>query len=192
MEDLILTGNDPGAAGHNRAYVFANRRTYTRYGTNNGKGHQVVLTDSVYIQPEKNIWLDVTVFAEAWFALDGGEGAYGACVQVNAKINDTWYDLGNGGYGHLVKYDALPEVPKYAIRRYVNFDTVPDLSAGGASTIQVEVIVFPPGDEYLFTLNPHTGVNASGKSSGGAVNGTLLEAASDQNYTNVTITEISK
>jgi hypothetical protein len=191
MEDLILTGNKYGTAGHSRSYVFANRETTVMYGINDGKGHQVLLTDEVYIQPEKNIWLDVTVFAEITDkALDSG---YGGFVQVNAKINDTWYDLGNGGFGQLVKYDALPEVPRYSIRRYVDFDTVPDdLSAGGVSRVQIEVVLYPGEPFQRISLNPHTGVNASGKSSGSGASGTVIKEALDQNYTNVTITEISK
>jgi len=191
MEDLILKGNKPGAAGHSRAYVFANKESPVMYGINDGKGHQVLLTDEVYIQPEKNIWLDVTVFAEITDrALDVG---YGVFVQVNAKINDIWYDLGNGGFGQLVKYDALPEVPRYSIRRYLDFDTVPDdLSAGGVSRVQIEVVLYPGEPFQRMSLNPHTGVNPANKSSGSGASGTALKEAQEQNYTNVTITEISK
>jgi len=191
MEDLILTGNKYGTAGHSRAYVFANKESTVMYGINDGKGHQVLLTDEVYIQPEKNIWLDVTVFAE--ITENSIARGYGCYVQINAKINDTWYDLGNSGIGQLIKYDALPEVPRHSIRRYVDFDTVPDdLSAGGVSTVQIEVVLYSTDALQRIMLNPHTGVNPANKSSGSGASGTALKEAQEQNYTNVTITEISK
>ena len=181
MPASIIEGNEYGTVGANRSYVFPNKNITTLQGDNAGNGHQIVLTDRVYIQPNKNMWLYVSVLGELTITASGGGGGY---IQINAKINDKWYDLGNGGDGSIAKTNVTGGKYKYAISRLIDFDLIPDLGAGGATTIQVEVLAFFQ-DETTYVLNTRDGVN--GLDLGGR--GDLYVPAAEQNYTNVTLIE---
>ena len=184
MPASIITGNEYGTVGANRSYVFANENATVLEGDNAGNGHQIVLTDRIYIQPNKNIWLNVSILGELTITASGGGGGY---IQINAKINDTWYDLGNGGDGSIAKTNVTGGKYKYAISRFIDFDLMDNLGAGGATTIQIEVLAFfQEGTTYV--LNTTSGVNGLDL----AARGELYQPAAEQNYTNVTLIETSK
>ena len=181
MAASIIQGNEYGTVGSNRSYVFPNKNAVTLEGDNAGNGHQIVLTDRIYIQPNKNILLDVSVLGEISITSSGDGGGY---IQINAKINDKWYDLGNSGDGGIAKANTSGYRYKYSISRFIDFYLIPDLGAGGATTIQVEVLAFfQDGTSYV--LNTRLGANITDM--GGR--GDLYVPAAEQNYTNVTLIE---
>jgi hypothetical protein len=55
MPASIIEGNEYGTVGANRSYVFPNKNITTLQGDNAGNGHQIVLTDRVYIQPNQHV-----------------------------------------------------------------------------------------------------------------------------------------
>jgi len=184
MPASIIEGNEYGTVGSNRSYVFPNKKNTSLESDNAGNGHQIVLTDRVYIQPNKNIWLNVSILGELTSTKPGGGGGY---IQINAKINDKWYDLGNSGDGGIMKINARGSKYKGTISRFIDFDTIADLGAGGATTIQIEVLAFfREGSTYV--LNTKDGVNGLNL----GARGDLYEPAAEQSYTNVTLIETSK
>lgn len=184
MSAQIVEGNEHGTVGANRSYVFPNKDKTTLQGDNAGNGHQIILTDRIYIQPNKNMLLNVSVIGESDVAISGAGGGY---IQINAKINDKWYDLGNAGDGSIQKVNVLGNKYRYSISRFIDFDLIDALGAGGATTIQVEVLAFFRNGS-VYTLNTKSGVNHSDR--GGR--GELYQPAAEQNYTNVTLIETSK
>jgi hypothetical protein len=85
-------------------------------------------------------------------------GNGGGYIQVNAKINGTWHDFGNTGDASVAKINASGYRYRYSISRFIDFDFIPDLGAGGATTIQIEVLAFfQNGSAY--TLNTREGIN---------------------------------
>lgn len=184
MTTSIISGNEYGAVGSNRYYVFANTNNTEMEGDNAGNGHQIVLTDRTYIQPNKNMLVNVSVVGELDITASGRGGGY---IQINAKINDTWFDLGNTGSGGIANINASGYRYKYTTSRFIDFDLIPNLGAGGATTIQVEALAFfQEGSHY--TLNTRLGVNQMNV--GGR--GELYMPAAEQNFTNVTLIEQTK
>jgi hypothetical protein len=58
----------------------------TLQGDNAGNGHQIVLTDRVYIQPNKNMWLYVSVLGELTITASGGGGGY--LIGINTDVRN--------------------------------------------------------------------------------------------------------
>lgn len=181
MTTSIISGNEYGTVGGNRSYVFPNKGNTTLQSDNAGNGHQLVLTDRVYIQPNKNMWVNVSVLGELTITSSGDGGGY---IQINAKINDTWFDLGNSGSGGIRNINGLGSKYRYSIRRFIDFDLIPDLGANRATTIQIEVLAFfRAGATYVLnTKDGINGLNLAGR-------GDLYMPAAEQNYTNVTLIE---
>lgn len=181
--DMILTADTNGNIRKvdqtlkNKSYVqvFKGNKTF-------GSGNATLLNlfPQVTIQPGKKVKIDLYVPTR-----DNTSSWGGLYVNINARVNGTWYNLGNTGYDGGVMHSSATSIHALNHEMLLDFITNLGLPDDQPYTLQFELRARSyNGTTYV---NQNHDINKTGNNLGNR--GALQAWASDQNYCHIIIEE---
>jgi len=157
----------------NREYIYTND-AYKKLTS--GNAVDILITDEYEVRKGKAVEIEIEVPLRC-----DSTGWGGAYINVNAKIGDTWYNLGNGGYdGNSMYYNAK------SIARYTKKLTIPKEAITEDTTVQVELIGRTYNADVIVNSSHDINREANGLNKRGAV----VDWTKKQNFTIVKIKEV--
>ena len=150
---------------------------------NNGTAKLLNLFPEVIIKPNKQVRLDIYVPTR-----DNTNSWGGLYVNVNAKVNDSWYNLGNTGYDGGVMSNSANAIHALNHQMILDFTGNLGLDESKPFTLQFELTARSYNGATIVNGSHDINRTASGLGSRGA----LQRWASDQNFTHLIITEIDR
>jgi len=141
--------------------------------------------DPVTIQPNKKVSIDISIPTRCDDMSWGG-----LYVNLNVKINDTWYNLGNGGYdGGVMSYSAKM-ISRY--NRHFLFDFISELGlpVNEPFSMQVELIGVTFSTTAIARINGSHEINNN--KNGFFTRGDVHPTLGKQNFTTVRIEEMDR
>ena len=185
LDPLFNVGGDVGegaqsAASKNKTYVQTFKTT-KNFG--NGDASLLNLFPEVTIQAGKQVRLDVRIPTRSESTNWGG-----LYVNVNAKVNGVWYNLGNTGHdGGVMHYSATSI---HALNHQMILDFIGNLGLDENQEYTLQFELTARSYNYTTIVNGSHDINGTGFLLGSR--GELQTWASDQNFTHLIITEIDR
>ena len=177
---VIFNSGGADGEGSGKTYVqtFKTSKTF-----NNGTAKLLNLFPEVIIKPNKQVRLDIYVPTR-----DNTNSWGGLYVNVNAKVNDSWYNLGNTGYDGGVMSNSANAIHALNHQMILDFTGNLGLDESKPFTLQFELTARSYNGATIVNGSHDINRTASGLGSRGA----LQTWASDQNFTHLIITEIDR
>ena len=179
LSELFKKGGADGE-GSGKTYVqtFKTSKTF-------GDGNAALLNlfPEITVQPNKQVRLDIYVPTR-----DNTNSWGGLYVNVNAKVNGTWHNLGNTGYDGGVMSNSANAI--HALNHQMILDFIGNLSLDKSKPFTLQFELTARTYNGVTYVNGAHDINRT--ASGLGSRGTLKTWASDQNYTHLIITEINR
>ncbi|MDB4157986.1 hypothetical protein N9609_00695 [bacterium] len=179
LSELFKKGGADGV-GSGKTYVQTFKTTKT---FSNGNATLLNLFPEVTIHPNKKVRLDIYVPTR-----DNTTSWGGLYVNVNAKVNGTWYNLGNTGYDGGVMAKSANSI--HALNHEMILDFVGNLNLDPKLPFTLQFELKARSYDGTTTVNGSHDINKTANGLGSR--GALQTWASDQNFTHLIITEINR
>lgn len=141
----------------------------------------IKLFPEIVIQAGKAVKLDIRVPTR-----HSGNDWGGLYINLNVKVNDTWYNLGNCGYDGNAMYYGAQSIATYTETKLLDFIKNLSLPKNSSYKVQFELT----GKSFTGTtiINGSHSINSTANGLGGR--GALQAWGSNQNYTTLIISEV--
>jgi len=140
--------------------------------------------DLITIQPNKKVSLDFNLPVRCDSLYWGG-----LYINLNIKINDTWYNLGNGGHeGSVMAYSAKT-IDRYDRHFLFDFISVLGLPDDQPFTMQVELVGLSFDSNVEINGSHEINIDKSGKLT---TRGEVHPILGKQNFSTLTIEEMDR
>lgn len=182
------TQNSKGVWCKNHSEVEGGNKTYTESYTSsrtfsNGNASVLKLFSTRTIQAGKDVEIYLRVPAR-----DNTSSWGGLYININVKVNSTWYNLGNSGHDGGVMGDSSYDIATSHHHKHLDFIANAGVSDTSSYTVQFEVTC--RAYSGTTTVNGSHDMNKTAGNLGSR--GALATWGSNQNFTTLIIREVSR
>ena len=162
----------------NMGNIFVNNEDIVEL---DGATTATILTTPIF-KAKKNSKLKVNLSVPIRY--DNTTSWQGAYINLNAKINDTWYNLGNGGFEKML-YDGIRQIDKIEREVVLDFPTWEKIE--GDYDVQLEVTGRAYSDNVKVKVNDGHAINNT--DNGLDARGNLYAPSTSQNFAFIRVSE---